>query len=604
MLGLSARYTACFVTLCCLLFVIIHLNVVQAASQPGLLSAEEEAWLKQHPEIVLGIDAEWAPYVMRNADGTVVGIEVDFIERINALTGTNIQLSLGQWANKVEEAKSHQIDGLASSAYHKTREPFFLFSDTLYTNAKFIFEHKSDASKLTKVNDLAGKRIAIQKGNVVEEKLLLALPSVIPVITTTADEMIALLAKGKVDGAIGDLSVRRLALEKSVPNIDIAFTLPNSEFDIVYSIRKDWPELHSIINKALAKIPQHERLEILAKWWKTTAMNGPQPGLLTAAEKDWLKDHPVLRVVVDPDYLPFEALDPAGNYYGIGSNYTDLIAERLGVEIKIISTKTWSESLALVKDRQADVLPILSTSPRRSEYLNFAVPHIESPTMILTRDDYPKIKGLQDFKGKQVALIKNFNSFSSTQDKYPEIIVVPVETEEQAIWAVAKGQADAAVVDAVVANYFMQYHNLNYLKLAGNAESLGADQMGYGVRKDWPELIPILNKALASITPEESLTIRRKWGDISKPKGASLILEFNAEEQQWLEEHPVIRLGVDPDFAPFEWIDGHGDYIGLAADYMDLISKWLGIHFQVEPDLSWDEVVIKGRGKNWICIRC
>lgn len=70
---------------------------------------------------------------------------------------------------------------------------------------------------------------------------------------------------------------------------------------------------------------------------------------------------------------------------------------------------------------------------------------------------------------------------------------------------------------------------------------------------------------------------------------ASTLL-FSEKEQAWLDAHPIIRLGIDRDFAPYEWIDSSGQYIGLAADYMRLLEARLGVRFEIVDDKPWHEI--------------
>jgi len=63
------------------------------------------------------------------------------------------------------------------------------------------------------------------------------------------------------------------------------------------------------------------------------------------------------------------------------------------------------------------------------------------------------------------------------------------------------------------------------------------------------------------------------------------------DEQAWLQAHQEIRFAVDPDFAPFEWVDAVGDYQGMAADYLALVEKKLGIRFTRIHASSWPEVM-------------
>ncbi|WP_293647489.1 transporter substrate-binding domain-containing protein [Thiolapillus sp.] len=68
-------------------------------------------------------------------------------------------------------------------------------------------------------------------------------------------------------------------------------------------------------------------------------------------------------------------------------------------------------------------------------------------------------------------------------------------------------------------------------------------------------------------------------------------VHLTQSEGRWLKEHPVIRIGPDPDYPPFEWLDGNGHYQGIAADYIALIEKKLGVHFQVVPTRNWSQVI-------------
>ena len=55
-------------------------------------------------------------------------------------------------------------------------------------------------------------------------------------------------------------------------------------------------------------------------------------------------------------------------------------------------------------------------------------------------------------------------------------------------------------------------------------------------------------------------------------------LGLTAEEIAWLEQHPVIRVGVDA-YPPFEIIDNKDRFTVISADYLDEILQRLGIKF-------------------------
>ena len=77
----------------------------------------------------------------------------------------------------------------------------------------------------------------------------------------------------------------------------------------------------------------------------------------------------------------------------------------------------------------------------------------------------------------------------------------------------------------------------------------------------------------------------------SAPGGMAL----TGDQRAWLDDHPVIRLAPDPDFAPIEFFEGD-EYVGIAADYVALIEDALGIEFEIVRLPDWAEV--EGRSES------
>ena len=100
---------------------------------------------------------------------------------------------------------------------------------------------------------------------------------------------------------------------------------------------------------------------------------------------------------------------------------------------------------------------------------------------------------------------------------------------------------------------------------------------------------------------------------ISKPLTENELAKFiysdhsvnlTTQERAWLKAHPVIRLGIDHKFAPYEWIDEKGDYQGIAADYIALLEKNLGVKFAIVKDKSWAQILGMARAGQLDMIAC
>ncbi len=81
-------------------------------------------------------------------------------------------------------------------------------------------------------------------------------------------------------------------------------------------------------------------------------------------------------------------------------------------------------------------------------------------------------------------------------------------------------------------------------------------------------------------------------------------LALTAEEQAWLDAHPVIRVAADPDYAPFQFTNDAGKSVGVANDYLKVIAQRLGIRFEYTLPDSWAQSLqlIKTREADMVAV--
>lgn len=79
--------------------------------------------------------------------------------------------------------------------------------------------------------------------------------------------------------------------------------------------------------------------------------------------------------------------------------------------------------------------------------------------------------------------------------------------------------------------------------------------------------------------------------DIAHADDSNLKIELTLEEHAWLSEHQTLRVGLDITAPPFEMLDENGIASGIAADYLNLIKKKLGIEIKYVPSESWNTLV-------------
>ena len=69
-------------------------------------------------------------------------------------------------------------------------------------------------------------------------------------------------------------------------------------------------------------------------------------------------------------------------------------------------------------------------------------------------------------------------------------------------------------------------------------------------------------------------------------------VNLSPKEWQWLQQNPKIRLGIDQNFAPYEWLDENDEYKGITADYIRILETRLGVHFDIiNGKQSWPDLL-------------
>ena len=158
----------------------------------------------------------------------------------------------------------------------------------------------------------------------------------------------------------------------------------------------------------------------------------------------------------------------------------------------------------------------------------FSKTYISSPYVIFIRGQDKPILDISGLVGKTLAVPRGFVVQEQLVRDYPEIRLALFDSDEEALEAVATGQADAYIGNLTAASHII--HRRGFSSLQVTASSPFKDQsLGMGNRNDWPELTSIINKALESITEEETTAIRNKYLAIKYQQGIN-----KAEVLKWV----------------------------------------------------------------------
>ena len=227
----------------------------------------------------------------------------------------------------------------------------------------------------------------------------------------------------------------------------------------------------------------------------------PSPSL-SPAERGYLERLGPVAFCVDSDWEPYEKVDEDGEYRGIAADLVRLIAARSGVQLELLRTKDWEESLEASKTGRCLVLAFLNETPERDRWLSFTDPYFRDPNVFITRVEHDFIADPARLSGESIALPAGTSVEEQLRLRYPNLRFIVVGTEGEALRMVDEGKADMTLRSLTMAAFVIRKEGLFNLRISGQLRDLEND-FRIGVVRSEPMLREILNKGVHSITPLE-----------------------------------------------------------------------------------------------------
>ena len=472
------------------------------------LSPEETSWLAAHPHIRLGYVDTFEPEVIANPDGSYSGMLIDFLEELNRRLGTQIGLEIDTVPGILEQAKTKKVDGILEML-PEYADKLGLLKTATYLSAYPSIFGRHDIS-YNDASDCIGKKVAINNKVLFSEKIAQEHCGQATIVKVNNSlEGLRLVSQGDVDFFIGAGFNSYLITKYQLFDIaskHIFFDL-KSRFGM--AIRPDWPELVTILNKAITSFTENEVDAIVAKWVHTP----PQKEIIvpTPKERSWLAEKNTVRIRITdwPPYIIIKENEPPR---GLTIEYLDLVSKRTGINFEYeVTRQPFSEFLEGMKRGQSpDMTPLIIRTPEREQYLSFTSPYISSPYVILSRESENIVFDISGLEGKTVAVPKGFIIQQLLERDYPDIKLLLFKSDEEALLAVSTGQAEGYIGNLLVATHIIQKRGLSNLRVVASTP-FGDQALSMGNRNDWPELTSIIDKVLTNITEEETTAIRNKY---------------------------------------------------------------------------------------------
>ncbi|MDX9820452.1 MAG: transporter substrate-binding domain-containing protein [Syntrophales bacterium] len=490
-------------------FFLFHLwFALSACAEPQALqlTAAEESFLAKNPAISIGIMDDWPPINYVDGNGQPQGIGVAYVGLLNQRLKDALKIVPGPFSENLKKVKEKTLDSLMDVTPNPEREAYMNFTRA-YIDIPHVIVAPKSGKHYASENDLQGKKLALEKGFGNVKYFSEKYPQVS--LKEYPDTRLAIdaVARGEADAYAGNRAVAIYIMENElITNLKVHGRLNKPGSVLTIGVRKDWPELASILDKALASTTEEEKRQILGKW---VGQEKDERIKLTKEEEEWIAGHPDIRYVGRPGWLPFEAFEEDGEHIGITADHLNLIEKRLGVRFKKIRTKIWSESIKDALIREADIISMDVPNTKMSPLLNSTKPYLSDPIVIVMKNREKFFRDLNQLRGKQLAVIHDFGYTDNVRKSYPNLSYHSVQNIAEGLEGVSAGRFDALLCPHTLGIYALSELGYYDLEIVGKT-NISMD-LAFGIRPDWDLLEGMMNKAIASLSKQDHQQIMNRY---------------------------------------------------------------------------------------------
>lgn len=172
-----------------------------------------------------------------------------------------------------------------------------------------------------------------------------------------------------------------------------------------------------------------------------------------------------------------------------------------------------------------------------------------------------------------------------------------VASQADALMEVASGTSDAAIIDLLMAGAMIgegtSYPNMKH------TDELTTEEYGVGCRKG-SDLASFINSVFAESYADGSMQETATTYGVQEALVEQAASEFTASAEDsdvaYIQEKGTMIVGIT-DFAPMDYKDESGEWIGFDADMARIVAEKLGVEAQF-IEIDWDNKIMELESKN------
>ncbi|MDZ4326486.1 MAG: transporter substrate-binding domain-containing protein [Pseudomonas sp.] len=290
-----------------------------------------------------------------------------------------------------------------------------------------------------------------------------------------------------------------------------------------------------------------------------------------------------------PDYPPFDLTVSGKDYEGFTADYAGILGKTLGLPVKVQRFASRGAAIKALEKGEVDLLGTANGFEAHNADIALSTPYAVDQPVLVTREGETRSL-TEGLAGLRLSMVYHYLPLEEVRALYPKATITSYPSYQNAINAVAFDQADVFLGDTISTHYMINKGYLNNIRMAnfGKHEAHG---FSFAVHRHNPELLGIINAMLMAIPASERQNIAERWSAGSDILLTDQKLQLTDPEEQWLAQHPIVRVVVNEALAPLSFFDSNGNFRGVTADLLELIRLRTGLRFDIRRSRNDDEMI-------------
>lgn len=238
----------------------------------------------------------------------------------------------------------------------------------------------------------------------------------------------------------------------------------------------------------------------------------PQPLMLSRDDLRYIDTLRTINVCGFRYWYPYETIEE-GVHQGLVSDYMRLLSNKLGLNITLMPSDSWSQTLSMVRSGLCDIVPGSMATPQRSRYLSFSRPYLHMPAVIAIHDNAVYGETAAELADKRLAVRSDSAFYDILSNRYPHAKLVAVNTIEEGLKRVAEREVFGFIDAPASLGHSLQQQHMQEITLYNALNDQW--ELSVAVRLDNTQLLELFNRAIRSITAAEHQTIANRWLNVN-----------------------------------------------------------------------------------------